>query len=166
MTRYILTLFAALTVSGCVTLTQPGGLLYRSVQEKKLERSVTLLEQGNRSAAEELMVAMCSEPGVPGVTDQALFRLSLLRLKAGQEKNGTEQAGHYLERLQKEYPASSWLPLAATLNELLASMDNMQQQRKNVKELNLSLTKENRELRQSIEKLKNLELELGKEHRR
>lgn len=166
MTRYILTLFAALAMSGCVTLTQPGGLLYRSVQEKKLDQTVKLLEQGNRSAAEKLLVAVCAEPGVPGVTDQALFRLSLLRLKAGQEKNSTEQAGHYLERLQREYPASSWLPHAATLNELLASMDNMQQQRKNVKETNLSLAKENRELRQSIEKLKNLELELGKEHRR
>jgi hypothetical protein len=113
-----------------------------------------------------LLVAISNEPGVPGVTDQALFRLSLLSLKAGQEKHGTEQAGHYLERLQKEYPASAWVPLASPIKDLLAAMDNAQQQRKNAKELNLSLTKENRELRLSIEKLKNLELELGMEHRR
>jgi hypothetical protein len=166
MTRYIPTLFAALTLSGCATLTHPGGILYHSGQEKKLDRSVQMLQQGKTSAAEELLVAVCNEPGVPGVTDQALFRLSLLRLRTGQEKNGTVKAGHYLERLQKEYPASTWMPYASVLKELQASMDNMQQQLKNMNESNLSLTKENRELRQRIEKLKNLELELGKEHRR
>ena len=169
MKRYFLTLLTALAVSGCATLTGPGGFLYHSVQEKQLERSVKLLEQGKTSAAEELLVAICAEPGVPGVTDQALFRLSLLRLKAGLEKNGTEQTGQYLERLKKEYPSSSWVPHAAAINELLSAMDYTHQQRKNVrelKELNLSLTKENKDLRQSIEKLKNLELELGQGHRR
>jgi len=162
MKKHILIITAALALSGCTTLTRPGGAFYPSAQENKLDRAVTLLKQGKTSAAEGLLSAICAGPGVAGVTDAALFRLSLLQLGSGQEKNGVIQALHNLERLQKEYPASSWTPLAAGLTGLLASADEARQQNRKLKELNLSLTKENKELRQSIDQLKALELELGR----
>ena len=162
MKKYILIIATALALSGCATLTRPGGAFYSSAQENKLDRAVTLLKQGKTSAAEGLLSAICSGPGVAGVTDEALFRLSLLHLGSGQEKNGATQALHNLERLRKEYPNSPWAPIAASMTEFLASADDLRQQGKKLKELNLSLTKENKELRQSIDQLKTLELELGR----
>ncbi len=78
-----------------------------------------------------------------------------------------------LERLRKEYPASSWIPIAKAVTKTLAAMDasvsasraigdDQQQQIKKLKEQISLLNKENRDLHQSIEKLKNLEIELGK----
>lgn len=166
MIKQILIIILAFGTGGCAAMSQPVGILYRSGQERKLARAVTLVEQGKLSAAAELLAAVSAEPGVAGVTDEALFRLSLLRLMAGPEKNGMPRAHHDLERLKKEYPASSWAPLASSLTEFLATTDDLRQQNRKLKELNLSLTKENRELRQSIEQLKNLELELGRGNKR
>jgi hypothetical protein len=190
MKKSFLIIFLALEMSGCATLTKPGGVLYHSSQKVKLSRAVTLLEQGKTMAAAELLAAICADPGVPGVTDEALFRLSLLQLESNQEKNGTIKAQNNLERLQKEYPSSSWTPLASSLSEFLSTTDDVRQQNRKFEELNLSLTKEQRvfkeqkrslakensdlkeqnlsltkenlELRQGIEKLKALELELAK----
>ncbi len=161
MRKYALIITMSLALSACAGVTQPGGLLYGHGQKNKLGRAVTLLEKGNTSAAAELLTAISAEQGVPGVTDEALFRLSLLRLGSVQGKNGHTQAERDLERLQKEYPASSWTPLASSLTKFLASDDDVRVQAKQLKELNGALTKENRDLRQSIEKLKNLELEMG-----
>ena len=108
------------------------------------------------------MAAISAEQGVPGVTDEALFRLSLLRLGSVQDKNVVFQTKHNLERLQKEYPASSWTPLASSLAEFIDSDDDVRLQARKLKDLNGALTKENRDLHTSIEKLKNLELEMGK----
>ena len=107
------------------------------------------------------MTALSAEQGVPGVTDEALFRLSLIRLGSVQGKNGHTQAQRDLERLQKEYPASSWTPLASSLTEFLAADDDVRLQARKLKEVNGALTRENRDLIQSIEKLKKLELEMG-----
>lgn len=166
MIKQILIIILVFGTVGCAAMSQPGGSLYRAGQERKLARAATLLEQGKTSAATELLAAVAAEPGVAGVTDEALFRLSLLHLVSGQEKNGMPQAQHDLERLKKEYSASSWAPLASNLIEFLASADDLRQQNRKLKELNLSLTKENKELRESIEKLKTLELELGRGNKR
>lgn len=160
--KNILILCVIMALGGCVSLSRPGGVLYPSTQSNRLAQAVALLEQGRTDAARELLAALCAEPGVAGITDEALLRLSLLRLGAGQDR----QIRHDLERLKKEYPASSWSPLADLLNEQLLSSEELQQQNRKLKEQNSSSTRENRELRQSIEKLKSLELELGKKIRR
>jgi hypothetical protein len=162
MIKYTLMIFLALAVSGCAAATRPGGVLYSHGQQTKLTTAVRFLEEGKTSDARKLLTGICSEKGVAGVTDEALFRLSLLRLESLQDKNSLTQAQHDLERLIREYPSSSWAPLASSLTEFLASADEGRQQNRKLKELNLSLTKENKELRQSIEQLKTLELELGR----
>ena len=162
MIHYALIITLSLALSGCAGLTQSGGLLHGHGQKNKLARAVTLLEEGKTSAAAELLAAISAEQGVPGVTDEALFRLSLLRLGSVQDKNVVFQTKHNLERLQKEYPASSWTPLASSLAEFLDSDDDVRLQARKLKDLNGALTKENRDLHTSIEKLKNLELEMGK----
>ena len=166
MTKYTLIIMMVLALGGCATLTKPDGIFYSYGQHKKLAGAVTLLEEGKTSAAAKLLSAICDEKGVPGVTDEALFRLSLLRLESAQERNGMTQAQRDLERLQKEYPTSSWAPLASSLTDFLTSDDEARLQARKLKELNGALTKENRDLRQSIEKLKNLELEMGSGTRR
>ena len=162
MIHYALIITLSLALSACAGLTQSGGLLYGHGQKNKLARAVTLLEEGKPSAAAELLAAISAEQGVPGVTDEALFRLSLLRLGSIQDKNVVFQTKHDLERLQKEYPASSWTPLASSLAEFIDSDDDVRLQARKLKDLNGALTKENRDLHTSIEKLKNLELEMGK----
>lgn len=159
MKKLIMILTMALVTGGCATLSRPGGILYQSGQKKKLARAVMLLETGKTSAAAEVLAALAAEPAVPGVTDEALFRLGLLRLATGQAQKD-------LERLKKEYPSSSWAPLASQLIEILTLTDDLRQQNRKMKEQTLSLTKENKELRDSIEKLKELELELGKRKKR
>ncbi len=162
MRNCALIVLLALVLNGCASLNQQGGIVHSYGQEKKLARAVKLLADGKTSAAAELLTAICAETGVPGVTDEALVRLSLLRLGSAQEKNSTAQAQRDLERVRKEYPSSSWAPLASSLAQFLASADDMRLQERKLKESNLSLTKENKELRQSIEQLKNLELEMGR----
>ena len=161
MIKYTL-IILVLAMSGCASLSQKGGIIHQYGQERKLAKAVTLLKDGKISEATKLLTAICSESGVPGVTDEALLRLSLLRLGSIQEKNGIIKAQHNLDRLQEEYPSSSWTPLASSLSGFLESADDVRQQDRKLKELNLSLTKENKELRESIEKLKNLELEMGR----
>lgn len=162
MMKNILIAVFALAVGGCATASQPGGLLYDYGQQKKLATAVRYLEEGKISDAMKLLSGICSEKGVAGVTDEALFRLSLLRLESLQDRNGLTQTRRDLERLTDEYPTSSWAPLASSLTDFIESAEDTRQQERKLRELNLSLTKENRELRQSIEKLKNLEIEMGK----
>ena len=161
MRTYALIIALSLAWSACAGITRPGGVLYGHGQKNRLARAVTLLEEGKTVTAAELLSAISAEQGVPGVTDEALFRLSLLRLGSVQGKNGNTQAQRDLERLKKEYPSSSWTPLASSLTEFLTADDDVRLQARKLKELNGTLTKENRDLHQSIEKLKNLELEMG-----
>jgi hypothetical protein len=162
MMRSVLVVILAALMSGCAAMTGPGGLFYGQTQQMRLSRAVTLVEDGQTAPAEKLLAGICAEKGVPGVTDEALFRLSLLRLGAGPTSDGMLEARQNLERLRKEYPSSAWTPLGAQLARFLTATGEVQQQEAKLKELVLSLTKENRELHQRLDMLKKLELELGK----
>jgi hypothetical protein len=152
----------ATLVCGCAVMTGKGGIFYSQAQQIRLSRAIALQEEGKSADAEKLLVDICAGEGVPGVTDEALFRLGLLRLDPALPSSGIPGALHNLGRLGKEYPSSTWAPLAAQLARHLTAAEDVQQQDAKLKETNLSLTRENRELRQRLEKLKNLELELGK----
>ncbi len=173
MIRYVPILVFLVVLSGCASLTRPGTPLYQFGQERKLARAETLMERKNTAAAVEQLEAICAAPGVPGVTDVALFRLSMLNLVTGRNMAGQERARKGLERLRKEYPSSPWAPIAAVISEVLATSDSshateeeQRQQLRKLKEQVSVLGRENRELHQSLEKLKNLEIELGRGSKR
>jgi hypothetical protein len=84
-----LILLAAL-VTGCASSHQPVEMSYGQSQERKLTAAVQLLEAGYPGEAANVLAAICEEPGVPGVTDEALFRLALLRL--GETAGGPHSA--------------------------------------------------------------------------
>ena len=184
-----LILILAFGISGCATLTKPGALFYPSGQQSKLSKAVTLLKQGDSSTATGLLQEICVEPAVPGVTDEALFLLTILRLGPDMDMNRIVQAQNDLKQLVTGYPSSSWSPLASSLADFLASVHETRQQEdmlnerilsleqeqakmkginiaqakelKAVRDSNLSLTKENSRLREIIEKLKSEKLKLS-----
>ena len=182
MKTFFIIFIATLALSGCAGKNRNNGLLYRFSQERKMSEAVKLMEAGNEAAADRLLTEITAAEGVPGVTDEALFRLSLIHLRPGMEKDGTAQTQKKLEQLLKEYPDSGWARMAWPLTEFLTSVEDLRHQNRNLrilnlslnrenkeqqhlKNLNISLTKENRELKQNIERLKHLDLELEQKTR-
>ncbi|MRR07677.1 MAG: tetratricopeptide repeat protein [Deltaproteobacteria bacterium] len=165
----IIVLFMA-CLSGCAAVQKSlEGQRLRTTQKEKLAQAVKLIEKGNSEKAVTILTAIVANPGIPGITDEALFRLGLLSLPSDVEREEISHALKYLERLQKEYPVSPWATQASSLTDLLAgvprrieSATELRRQIKTLKDLNLSLTRENKEMRLNIEKLKILDLELEK----
>ena len=132
-----------------------------------------LILTGNDDAARELLQQLGAGKSVPGVTDEALFRQGLLSLKYESEAGGYPQTRQLLERLIHEYPGRVWAVQAIPLNDLLVgrwmsevSLGKARRQVKTLKDTNVSLTRENKEMRLNIEKLKTLEQELELKSRR
>lgn len=174
MKKIIILSLIAWGLSGCATMGKSdGGFMYRYEQKQKLASAVKQLEEGNALAANKLLAAICNEKGVPGVTDEALFRFSMLNIRPDMEQNGFSQTHKRLARLQKEYPSSSWARMAWPLMEFLENAEELRRQNKNLKNQNQNLAKENRELSQNvkelsqnIERLKHLDLELEQKTKR
>ena len=157
----------ALLVPGCAGSRKPGQASDRETPERRLAAAVEALEKGDVGEATTMLAAISAEPGVPGVTDEALFRLALLQLGAEAQTAGPPSARQTLERLQSDYPASPWSKQAAPLLPLLVSASDALRANRDLKALNLSLrqeidklTLEGNELRARLEKLKHLDLEL------
>ena len=177
MRKLVTTILLALGLSACATLNiGDNQYTFHQNQEKKLAVAVKLQKEGKLPAAVESLKALCAERGVPGVTDEALFRLSMLYLNDGldNDKDSMQLAQHYIERLRKEYAYSSWAGMATPVTELISTTAELRRQAQHIKNQNQTLSKENQalskenqalaketqELRQSIEKLKRLDLEL------
>ena len=168
MRRLVPLIALSLCLSACIAFqTGNDSIFSHYSHERKLDEAVQLQKEGKTSAAMEKLTALCAERGVPGVTDEALFRLSLLTLKSGLEndRDTSQLAQQKLERLRKEYPSSPWTGMAAPVTEALAATSELRRQNRTLKTQNQSLSKENQELRESIEKLKLLDLELEKKTR-
>jgi len=137
-------------------------------QERRFAGALEFLRVGREQEARDLLELVISGPSRSGVTDEALFRLSLLYLPDDGNK-GTVRTQELLERLNVEFPRSIWAhqgaPLATYLTGVRTLRDR-QREVKTLKELNLSLSRDNREMRQSIERLKSLDLELEKKIKR
>jgi hypothetical protein len=177
MRKLATTILLALGLSACATLNiGDDQYIFRHNQLKKLDTAVKLQKEGKLSAAVESLKALCAERGVPGVNDEALFRLSMLYLIDGldNDKESMQLAQHYIDRLRKEYAYSSWAGMATPVAELLSTTAELRRQVQHSKNQNQTLSRENQslskenqslaketqELRQSIEKLKRLDLEL------
>jgi len=132
-----------------------------------------LIQIGDDDAARALLLKIGAEKSVPGVTDEALFHLGLLTLKDENEASGYPLTRQLLERLIRDYPGSVWAMQAIPLNDLLVgrwmsevSLGKSRRQIKVLKDTNISLSRENKEMRLNIEKLKTLEQELEQKSRR
>lgn len=138
------------------------------VQERRFAGALELLRAGNEPAARELFERVVEDSPRPGVTDEALFRLAILTLR-DDNGHGTVKSLELIERLKNEFPHSIWSHQANALGSYLGgvkSLRDRQREIKSLKELNLSLSRDNREMRQSIERLKSLDLELEKKIKR
>jgi predicted transcriptional regulator len=127
-------------------------------QERRFAGALESLRLGREQESRNLFERVLKDPPRSGVTDETLFRLSLLVLREEGSK-GSTRAVELLKRLKKEFPQSIWTRQAAPLEEYLT---DRQREVRTLKELNLSLSRDNREIRQSIERLKSLDLELEK----
>ena len=131
-------------------------------QERQFAGALQYLIQGKERESEGLLEQVVAGKALPGVTDEALFRLALLHLRDEGGK-GDAHAQTVLARLKKEYPSSIWTRQAAPLTAYLAgvgALRDSQRELKTLRERNQSLIRDNKELRQSLERLKNLDLEL------
>lgn len=133
-----------------------------SEQERNLTEALARLRAGDEPQARDLLEKVTDGVPAAGVTDEALFRLALLDLREDGGK-GLARAQTLLERLAARYPESIWTKQSAPLLLHLAearALRNRQRDLKSLKEHNISLSRDNRELRQSLERLKQLDLEL------
>jgi len=140
----------------------------KTTQENRFKEALEFLRAGNEQAARDLLEQVVEEPSRAGVTDEALFRLSVLFLREEVSK-GPGRSLELIDRLKNDFPQSLWtqqaVPLGAYLSGVKALRER-QRELRTLKELNLSLSRDNREMRQSIERLKSLDLELEKKIKR
>jgi outer membrane protein assembly factor BamD (BamD/ComL family) len=163
---FIVLLTLLMSIAGCAG-RMPVFLAF-SEQERSLNEALDKLGTGNEQQARDLLEKVVN--GVPssGITDEALFRLALLNLKHDGGK-GIQRAQALLERLADKYPESIWTRQSAPLLNHLEEarvLRNRQRELKTLKEKNYSLDRDNKEMRQSLEQLKQLDLELEQKIKR
>jgi len=157
-------------LSGCAMIQKSmESHQVRSARQEKLEQALRQIDLGNTERAIADLKSIAAAPGVAGITDEALFRLGLLSVPSDLNREELSNAVAYLERLQKEYPVSIWATQASSLTDFLSviprriqATTELRRQIRTLKDLNLSLTRENKEMKLNIEKLKTLDLELEK----
>jgi hypothetical protein len=161
-------LFLCLMISGCASFDRSMPHFITSTEEQNLKAGLGQLRAGNVQTARNLLEKVVDGAPVVGVTDEALFRLALLSLKEDGSK-GLLRAESLMERLSDNYPDSLWTRQSAQLLAHLVefkALRNRQRELKALKEQNLSLSRDNKEMRQSLEQLKQLDMELEKRIKR
>jgi len=156
------------TVTRSVTITDREHPASTPAQERSFAGALEFLRSGNEQGARDLLERVVEAPPIKGITDEACFRLALLHLR-DEGNRGTARALALLERLESEFPKSIWARQAAPLASYLdgiKSLREKQREMKTLRDLNLSLSRDNRDLRQTIEKLKNLDIELEQKIKR
>jgi hypothetical protein len=155
-------------------------------QERCFAGALLSLKAGNDREAQTLLEEVIAGKPLPGMTDEALFRLAVLHL-GDEDGNGDTQTRALLARLQKEYPDSNWTQQATPLITYLDETDELRKARvvlntrwaqsqsqlreskhevKTLQERNHSLVRDNKELQKSLDRLKDLDLELEQKNRR
>ncbi|MFZ4859144.1 MAG: tetratricopeptide repeat protein [Desulfuromonadaceae bacterium] len=161
-------LLLCILISGCAGFEKSTPRFITSPEKRSLESGLRELHAGNEQAAHSLLEKVVDGVPTVGVTDEALFRLALLSLKEEGGK-GLQRAQASLERLTESYPDSIWTRQSSQLRVHLAefkALRNRQRELKVLKEQNLSLSRDNKEMRQSLEQLKQLDMELEKRIKR
>lgn len=174
--RYLLVLIGCSLLTSCTQLQpvkkypvqQPSTQVAAEVLPSPAQQLISAKCQialGEYGKSGKILEEMISRPTEAGITDEALFQLAVLNLTTN-TREGSTKSYHLLQRLIKEYPRSHWAHLGQPLLELL---DNLAEQRRQIsssKNQNQSLAKEIKELHQTIDRLKSLDLEMEKRSRR
>ena len=147
-------LLVLLSASGCANF----GVGISGERERYFTEGMQSLQRGKERQARELLERSIAVPTGDGLIDEALFRLALLHLR-DDDGRGQARSLVLLERLKKEYPRSSWTYQSAPLTAYVVSHEKE-------REKNILLNRENRELHQSLDRLKNLDLEMEKKIKR
>jgi GGDEF domain-containing protein len=173
-------ILAATLLSGCSTLQshevrQPGrppsqeppqpaseSWSWRKMMRRQLDQAVRAIQRKDTQGAARRLKAIIKQRDVPGVTDEALFRLALLSLDPDREKPGSERGIQLLKRLKRDFPRSSWSIHAEPLLELVEVAEDLKTQNRNLSNAKESLETENRELADKLKQLKRLDIELEK----
>lgn len=137
-------------------------------QERSFAGALEYLRTGRIQQARDLLEKVVAAAPIAGITDEALFRLALLNVR-DENGRGALRAQAQLERLENDFPRSIWTHQAAPLASYLASVRparDKQRELKTLRDLNLSLSRDNRDLRQTIERLKSLDIELDQRIKR
>ncbi|GAC1449452.1 MAG: hypothetical protein PVSMB11_10810 [Desulfuromonadaceae bacterium] len=142
----------------------------RQVSEKRhnLAKAVDMIRGGQEREARYFLELVIDDTREDGVTDEALFRLALLKLNDGELGTGKSSIA-LLDKLRSSYQASVWTRQAAPLLSYLKGVHNIRNREREVntlREKNLSLSRDVHGLRQTIERLKALDLELEQKIRR
>lgn len=157
-----------LCLNGC------GGMFGKETPPKvsdnrqNLAAAITMIRAGLDNEARHYLELVISYSNEEGVTDEALFRLALLSLNDGNRGGGNGSAA-LLDKLKYNYPASVWTRQAAALQSYLLGVKNIRNREReinNLQDKNLSLSKDVRELRQILERLKALDIELEQKIKR
>jgi TolA-binding protein len=191
-----LLLFAALS-EGCglirVEKAPPAVQAHPGHQELSFAGALQSLKTGKEREAQTLLEEVIEGKPMPGMTDEALFRLAVLHL-GDEDGNGDIQTHALLARLQKEYPNSNWTRQATPLITHLGEVDELRNARevlntrwvqsqsllreskhevKTLQERNFSLVRDNKELQKRLDqlqkrldRLKDLDLELEQKNMR
>jgi hypothetical protein len=137
----------AAAVSVVTSAAAPVDISVTREQERRFAGALEFLRAGREPEARDLLERVLEGPARSGVTDEALFRLALLTLREEGAK-GAQRSQELLDQLLADYPGSIWAhqsaPLAAYL-EGVRSLRDRQREVKTLKELNLSLSRDNRE---------------------
>lgn len=141
MRKYIPFLILALGISGCATPKIRRDSASRADQQWKLARATALLQEGNQSAAAQVLTHISAEPAMSGVTDEALFRLGLLHLRPDLGAEGMTETQKDMARIVKEFPSGAWTPLATRLADLIAAAQEALKRENRLKKSNSSARK-------------------------
>lgn len=154
-----------LILSGCGGMSGKGAIQDVSDKRLNLAKAVTMIRAGLESEARHYLVLVIDDSWESGVTDEALFRLALLKINDG-DLGGGKSSLALLDKLRNSYPKSVWTKQAAPLHSYLTGLKNIRNRESELRDKNLSLSRDVRDLRQMIERLKSLDLELEQKIKR
>ena len=161
-------IYTVLLVMLLSSLNGCGGMLGKwpphedSERRRNLAAAVNLIGAGHQNEAGHFLELVIDDSREDGVTDEALFRLAILKLNDGEPGEGRSSIA-LLDRLRNGYPASVWTSQSEPLYSYLIVVKNIrngQTELKTMREKNFSLSRDVTELRQTIERLKALDREL------
>ncbi|ACH39548.1 HAMP domain protein [Citrifermentans bemidjiense Bem] len=175
---FVAVVLAVSLLSGCATMQhqegrQPTGpqmkestqhateaWSWRKMMGRQLDQAVRAIQRKDTQGAARRLKTIVNQRDVPGVTDEALFRLALLSMNPSMERPASERGIQLLKRLKRDFPRSSWAVQAEPLLELVDVAENLKAQSRSLSNAKEAVDAENRDLATKLKQLKRLDMEL------